>query len=109
MSYEVVMAFWQWHGKWHGLRVDEECEVSIMLDSETKSKTWQRNDLVKQALEHSRLLIILADEGEVHCEDDGCAVLCGIIRDCAYKIRTHAEREKQTHVAGGLWETDEKE
>jgi hypothetical protein len=59
---------------------------------------------IRKALDFSRELIILADEGEASSEDDGCVLLFGVIRDCAYKIRSCAEREKQTHSARGLWE-----
>ena len=61
------------------------------------------NDFVRQALDYARELIILADEGEAQCNDDGCAVLYGVVRDCAYKIRAEAEREKEAHKARGSW------
>ena len=63
-----------------------------------------RNEYIKQALEFARKLTILADEGEAVSQDDGCIVLFSIIRDCAYKIRTEAEREKEVHRAKGEWE-----
>jgi hypothetical protein len=53
-------------------------------------------DLVKE-------MIILADEGEAACKDDGCVVLFGIIRDCAYRIKMEAEREMDVHLAHGTW------
>lgn len=52
---------------------------------------------IRKALELARQLIILADEAELESEDDGCCVLCGVIRDCAYKIRGHADREREAH------------
>jgi hypothetical protein len=30
-------------------------------------------------------------------------VLYGIVRDCAYHIRTEAERERESHKAKGNW------
>ncbi|HNY26896.1 MAG TPA: hypothetical protein PLA90_10450 [Candidatus Sumerlaeota bacterium] len=60
---------------------------------------------IRKALDFSRELIILADEGEASSEDDGCVLLFGVIRDCAYQIRASAEREKQTHAARGLWDS----
>ena len=57
----------------------------------------ENEDLVKRSLEMAQRMAVLADEGEVDCEDDGCAVLCGVIRDCAYKIRGRAERELEVH------------
>jgi len=62
------------------------------------------NTYVRRALESARELIILADEGEAHASDDGCAVLFGVVRDCAYKIRTQAEREKENHQSAGAWD-----
>ena len=61
------------------------------------------NTFIRRALDYSRDLMVLADEGQAHCRDDGCAVLYGIVRDCAYKIRAEAERERDVHRAGGVW------
>jgi len=60
--------------------------------------------LIEKSLEASRQLTILADQGEAHCHDDGCAVLVGVIRDCAYKIRARAEQEREVHRLRGQWE-----
>ena len=62
------------------------------------------NQHVIEALELARKLIILSDEGEADATDDSCVVLYGIIRDCAYKIREQAERERQAHTKCGIWE-----
>jgi hypothetical protein len=62
------------------------------------------NDNIRQTLEYARRLIILADEGEADARDDGCAVLYGVVRDCAYRIRSQAERERDAHKARGRWE-----
>lgn len=61
---------------------------------------------IRKALACARELIILADEGEAHCQDNGCAVLYGVVRDCAYKIRAEAERERDVHKARGLWDNE---
>ena len=52
----------------------------------------------------ARQLIILADQGDLDSEDDGCCVLYGIIRDCAYKIRAQAECEREIHKQKCLWD-----
>ena len=62
------------------------------------------NEHIRKAIEHARQMTLLADEGEAKSEDDGCVVLYGIIRDCAYKIRATAEREREAHKARGIWE-----
>lgn len=64
------------------------------------------NQYIREALELARELIILADSGEAEVQDDGCAVLFGVIRDCAYKIRTQAEREREKHKVLGLWNSE---
>jgi hypothetical protein len=61
-------------------------------------------NLIENSLEVSRQLTILADQSEAHCDDDGCAVLVGVIRDCAYKIRARAEQEREVHRLRGQWE-----
>ena len=55
------------------------------------------NEHIKESLDLVRSLIILADEGERDSQDDGCRLLYGVIRDCAYKIRNEAERELAAH------------
>ena len=62
------------------------------------------NENIMKVLEISKELIILADEGEMAMEDDGCGVLYGVVRDCAYKIRAEAEREREAHTAKGIWD-----
>ena len=58
---------------------------------------------IKETLEAARNLTILADEGEASSNDDGCIVLYGVVRDCAYKIRAEAERERDAHKQRGVW------
>ena len=66
------------------------------------------NDNIRRALEMSKGLMILADNGELAMEDDGCGVLYGVVRDCAYRIRAEAEREREAHKAKGAWEKPDK-
>lgn len=54
------------------------------------------------ALALARELTILADQGDGDRPDDGCAVLYGVLRDCAYKIRAEAERELGEHKVRGI-------
>jgi hypothetical protein len=62
------------------------------------------NDNIRKALKAATDLVILADEGEAGMEDDGCGVLYGVVRDCAYKIRAEAEREREAHKAKDVWD-----
>ena len=64
------------------------------------------NTHILEVLEFARQLIILADEAEAHSQDDGCVVLYGVVRDCAYKIRSEANREREAHKAAGRWADD---
>jgi len=57
-------------------------------------------EIIDQMLEKARNLIFLADEGDAACEDDGCHVFFGIVRDCAYRILTEAERESDSYRLG---------
>ena len=49
----------------------------------------------------ARKLTLLADRGEGQCEDDGCIVLFGVVRDCAYSIRKAVERERERSLMYG--------
>jgi len=45
---------------------------------------------VSEALRLSAELMKLADDERSGCEHDGCILLDGVIRDCAWKIRQAA-------------------
>ena len=49
-------------------------------------------------------MIILADDGQLAAEDDGCRLLYGVLQDCAYKLRKKAEEEKAAHSRSGRWD-----
>jgi len=42
-------------------------------------------------------MIDIADKGHAECHDENCVSLFGLAKDCAYRIRTAAERESQLH------------
>ena len=65
------------------------------------------NRHIREALEISRRLTILADTGEAESLDDGCVLLYSVVRDCAYQIRTQAEREREAHISKGMWDEAE--
>jgi len=66
--------------------------------------TRECNDNIRRALKMATELVILADEGEAAMQDNGCGVLYGVVRDCAYKIRAEAERERDAHKAKRAWD-----
>ena len=47
-------------------------------------------DHVSEALRLSSELLNLANQQRSYCEHDGCMLLDGVIRDCAWKIRQAA-------------------
>lgn len=57
----------------------------------------QTVDNLRRSLDLANQLIELADRGSEDCQDDGCLVVYGILRDCGYKIRTSAESELKQH------------
>lgn len=65
------------------------------------------NEHILKALELSRQLFILSDEGEADATDNSCRVLYGIIRDAAYKIKNQAQKEREMHETLGKWENKE--
>jgi len=62
------------------------------------------NSNIRRSLDLARELIMLASQGEDDSCDDSCVLLYGIVRDCAYKIRGVAEREKRAHQSEGRWD-----
>lgn len=58
---------------------------------------------IHKAMEMARELTVMADEGQAECRDDGCLLLCAVIRDCAYRIRAEATRERDRHRAQEAW------
>jgi len=65
--------------------------------------TRKCNEHIREALDLANKLSLLSEEGEQDAEDNGCAVLYCIVRDCAYKIRAKAESEKESHRLSGKW------
>jgi len=65
------------------------------------------NENIREVLRLAGDLDVLADNGEANGRDPGCLVLYGVVRDCAQKIRSQAEREREAHRAAGIWDTDD--
>ncbi|MDP6523648.1 MAG: hypothetical protein QGH15_05445 [Kiritimatiellia bacterium] len=83
-------------------------ETTTLNNTRSKNVATDRavrvcNENIRKTLDLARELTILADEGEAASKDDGCAVLYGVVRDCAYKMRAQAKKEKMSHQASGLW------
>jgi hypothetical protein len=61
------------------------------------------NKHIRRALEAAALLYRLADDTDAETADNGCTVVGGVMRDCAYQIRAMAQREQEVHKRRGLW------
>lgn len=58
---------------------------------------------IEKTLGLVKVMIDIANQGDIDREDTGCGVLYGILRDSAYKIRKIAEQEKEAHIKKGWW------
>lgn len=61
-----------------------------------------RGDLqIRSILEISDRMLVISEEGFMSCDDDGCLLLNGMVRECAYRLRDAAEQEWQAHGTKG--------
>ncbi len=58
---------------------------------------------IKETIKLVEKMLSLAERGEQVMEDNGCAILYGVLRDSGYKIKKLAEQEKQAHIKKGWW------
>ena len=63
-----------------------------------------RTQFIRESIHMASRLIDLAEAGEMGVEDEGCAVLSGVLRDCAFAIRKRAELEREINCSLGTWE-----
>lgn len=52
---------------------------------------------IRSILELSDRMISISEQGFVSCEDDGCLLLNGMVRESAYRLRDAAEQEREVH------------
>lgn len=62
-----------------------------------------RDRNIDAAIRLACTLSALADRGEACARDDGCFVLFGVVRDCAYRIKGRAEQERAAHRRRECW------
>ena len=53
---------------------------------------------IKKAIALAEELLLLAWKGQEESRDPGCASLFGVVRDCGYRVRAEAERERAAHA-----------
>ena len=56
----------------------------------------KNKNLITEAVKLSEKMLLMAENGTVACEDDGCLLIFGVIRDCGYKIRRTIKEEHGT-------------
>jgi hypothetical protein len=56
---------------------------------------------IRSILEMADQMIAISEHGFVTCDDDGCLLLNGMVRECAYRLRDAAERERRAHGTAG--------
>lgn len=56
---------------------------------------------IRSISEMAELMIIISEQGLSTCEDDGCLLLNGMVRECAYRLRDAAELERKAHLGHG--------
>jgi hypothetical protein len=54
---------------------------------------------IRSILEMAERMIVISEQGFGSCDDDGCLLLNGLVRECAYRLRDAAERERKVHAA----------
>jgi hypothetical protein len=57
-----------------------------------------RDVQIRSVLEMAERMIVISEQGFGFCDDDGCLLLNGLIRECAYRIRDAAEDESKVHM-----------
>ena len=75
--------------------------MSELITERERLKPHNTNLL--KLLRLTREMMALADEGDRDRTDDSCAILYGVLRDSAYKLRTMAKRECENHEKKGDW------
>lgn len=53
--------------------------------------------IIQRSLEIAEELFSLADDGEAEGCDEGYNLLSCILRDCSYRIKAQAEKQKELH------------
>lgn len=51
---------------------------------------------IRSILEMADRMITISEQGFLSSDDDGCLLLNGMVRECAYRLRDAAERERES-------------
>lgn len=59
----------------------------------------QKSDVqIGSILELADRMIVVSEQGFGSCDDDGCLLLNGLVREYAYRLRDAAEEERKVHT-----------
>lgn len=56
---------------------------------------------IRSILEMADRMITISEQGFMASDDDGCLLLNGMVRECAYRLRDAAKREQEVHRMTG--------
>lgn len=56
---------------------------------------------IRSILKMADQMIVISEKGFASSDDDGCLLLNGMVRECAYRLRDAAERERKSHGMEG--------
>lgn len=62
---------------------------------------------IRSISEMAELMLVISEQGLSSCEDDGCLLLNGMVRECAYRLRDAAELERKAHLSRGKGDREE--
>ena len=63
---------------------------------------------IRSILEMAELMLVISEQGFSSCDDDGCLLLNGMVRDFAFRIRDAAELERKAHMVQGKQDVEQK-
>jgi len=59
----------------------------------------QKSDVqIGSILELADRMVVVSEQGFGSCDDDGCLLLNGLVREYAYRLRDAAELERKVHA-----------
>lgn len=64
------------------------------------------NKNLLEAIRMTNEMLLLAEQGDHDLNDSTCAIVYGVMRDMAYKLRRMAEEECRKHKEAGKWEEE---
>jgi len=64
------------------------------------------NENLLRTLRLTNEMLALADEGDRDRDDSSCAIIYGLMRDMAYRLRRITEEECEKHRRIGLWDEE---